>query len=282
MNAATNTDKSNSLRCDPQRAGDFLYALYPDGPWMLTAIVPDGITRTKTFTDLSEAEKFIAKENAGGCNLYYSVNVTKQPMSKKARKEDIGKVCYLHADLDPHEDETADEFKERIWPLIEAFRPIPTLTVDSGNGFQLLWRLSTPITISDAAVIADIEARNYALAVALKADPSTRNIDRILRVPGTVNYPNAKKRERGRTKCYAAWREQYKYNYPLSRFPPHVAPAETVDAPSEETTRDESGSGYGYRFFAARKAAGEDFIDARAAILTDTGKAGEWARRVNG
>jgi putative DNA primase/helicase len=45
------------------------------------------------------------------------------------------------------------------------------------------------------------------------------------------------------------------------------------------TSRDESGSGYGFRFLAARKAAADTFAQACAAIRADTGKAGEWARR---
>jgi putative DNA primase/helicase len=43
------------------------------------------------------------------------------------------------------------------------------------------------------------------------------------------------------------------------------------------TTRDESGSGYGFRFMQDRKRAGDSYEAARRAILADHGRAGEWA-----
>jgi hypothetical protein len=44
---------------------------------------------------------------------------------------------------------------------------------------------------------------------------------------------------------------------------------------------DNSGSGYGFRYMRERKQAGDTFEQACAAILGDTGPAGEWARRVD-
>jgi hypothetical protein len=45
--------------------------------------------------------------------------------------------------------------------------------------------------------------------------------------------------------------------------------------------RDQSGSGFGFRFMQVRKRAGDSFPNACEVILKDTGKAGEWARRVD-
>jgi AAA domain len=45
--------------------------------------------------------------------------------------------------------------------------------------------------------------------------------------------------------------------------------------------RDESGSGYGYRYFAGCKALRRSYSEARKAILADPGPAGEWANRVD-
>ena len=45
--------------------------------------------------------------------------------------------------------------------------------------------------------------------------------------------------------------------------------------------RDESGSGYGFRFLRDRKVEGESYEAACAALKADQGKAGEWARRVD-
>jgi putative DNA primase/helicase len=45
--------------------------------------------------------------------------------------------------------------------------------------------------------------------------------------------------------------------------------------------RDQTGSGHGFQFMAARKAAGDSYEAACAAILDDRGPAGEWARRTD-
>src|SRR5262249_34891775 len=64
----------------------FLQHLYPEGPWVLTAIVPDGATKTQTFTQsqLEPARKFIAEHNRNGENVYYSINPTKRTLQSKA------------------------------------------------------------------------------------------------------------------------------------------------------------------------------------------------------
>jgi len=53
-------------------------------------------------------------------------------------------------------------------------------------------------------------------------------------------------------------------------------------APYQQAGRDESGSGYGFRFFQDCKRRGLDYASACAEIKQDTGKAGEWARKVDG
>jgi hypothetical protein len=257
----------------------FLVRLRPGGPWVLTAIPPDGgTTITETFTNREEARQFIAECNNGSnrYNVYYSVNPTKRPLSSKAKKADITSIAYLHVDADPDKGESPDAFKMRMADQFESLERIPTFCVDSGNGLQLLWRLEQPVEITGDGVIADIEARNYALAVRLGASPATRNIDRILRVPGTVNYPNAVKRKLGRTECWAKLIVHDDVSYPVSVFPPHVE-----EASSNPGGHDESGSGYGFRFMRSCKAQGMDYPAACAALRDDDGKAGEWGRRVD-
>jgi hypothetical protein len=75
---------------------------------------------------------------------------------------------------------------------------VPSLVIDSGNGLQPLWRL----TISPQKW-AQIEDINYSIAKKLGAD-NCFNIDRLLRIPGTVNWPDAKKRALGREPVRAA------------------------------------------------------------------------------
>jgi hypothetical protein len=50
-------------------------------------------------------------------------------------------------------------------------------------------------------------------------------------------------------------------------------------APTQRQGRDETASGYGYRYFANCKALRRSFADSCKAILADRGRAGEWANR---
>jgi hypothetical protein len=199
----------------------FLQKLRPDGPWVVTAI--KGTTITETFTEAEEARGFIATHNRAGANVYYTANVCRVAMASKPKKADIATVEFLHVDADPAKDESPEEFKERMQPVIDQFEPKPTFEIDSGNGLQFLWQLQPPVEITSDEVIADIEARNFSLAERLGADPSTRNIDRLLRLPSTTNFPNKTKLKLGRVKCWARWLEDNDIAHPLDAFPPKQA-----------------------------------------------------------
>jgi hypothetical protein len=77
-------------------AFNFLQWLRPGGPWVLTAIIPDGPTETITAKSETEVREFVRKYD-GKRNLYYSVNPTRRPMTTKAKKTDIAAVEYLLA-----------------------------------------------------------------------------------------------------------------------------------------------------------------------------------------
>jgi hypothetical protein len=196
-------------------AVDFLERLRPDGPWVLSAIVPDGPIETITALTPSDVRAFSARHD-GERNLYFSVNPTREVLSKKATKTDIAAIEYVLADCDPNPGETSADAKARYQAQLETLKPGPTFVIDSGNGIQLLWRLSVPIVLGeprlgadgrlcysaeDQAKIDEAEARSAAVMVELNAKAGTQNIDRILRLPGTTNLPNAKKRRDGRVMC---------------------------------------------------------------------------------
>ncbi len=179
----------------------FLEQLRPGGPWLLIAINPDGpgIEGT-TAHSVEEADAFVRRYN-GRWNLYYSLNPARGPMNKKPEKTDIARIEFICADLDPKPDETPEAAKARYLPQLAMFQPQPTAIIDSGNGIHGLWRLGAPIplgTPEDAEKIKDAEARGKELLNRFGAKTGTQNIDRILRLPGTMNLPNAQKRARGK------------------------------------------------------------------------------------
>ena len=107
----------------------------------------------------------------------------------KAKKPDIEAVRALHVDVDIYDEATL--------AALRAFSPKPTVIVFSGGGYQALWRLSEPSTDFER-----VEQTNIWLAEKLGGD-NCHNIDRLLRLPGTINLPNAKKRAAGRVPVVA-------------------------------------------------------------------------------
>lgn len=192
----------------------FLEQLRPFGPWVLTAIIPDGPTETITATTHEQVILFVQRTN-GKKNIYFSVNPTRTPLTHKASKLDIAAVEYLLADLDPRHDEAPEDAKTRYLAALIPHRPAATAIIDSGNGLQALWKLAEPIVLSDLItdgpkkaliakdlqIVEDVEARTAALMTKLGSVAGTQNIDRILRLPGTLNIPNKKKLESGRQVC---------------------------------------------------------------------------------
>jgi hypothetical protein len=97
--------------------------------------------------------------------------------------------------LQPWQARTRAKLKGSKWP--------PTFIWSSGNGIQALWRIEPPVLLDNSEIIADCESINRGLLEIFEDDEivvqGTWNIDRILRIPGTINFPNEKKRAAGRT-----------------------------------------------------------------------------------
>lgn len=201
----------------------FLNKYRPGGPFVLTAIIPDGNTETRTFTDAGDAEAWAIQKNKTK-NIYFHVNKTCGQLTKKASKSDIAAAEFLHVDIDPRPGEDFAEERERILKRLTSELPegipVPSLVVDSGGGYQGFWRLDEALTIDgDLEKATEIESYNRALELAFGAD-ACHNVDRIMRVPGTTNRPNKKKRAKGRTVAVAevyCWNE---VSYSLSAFTP--------------------------------------------------------------
>lgn len=124
----------------------------------------------------------------GEANLHYSVNEPKPSVrNRKATKQDIGRALHLHVDVD--DPSALDRLRK--------FVPKPTAIVFSGGGYQAFWKLKESSTD-----LARTERVNADLARKLGGD-NCHNIDRIMRLPGTINIPNATKRKAGRVATLA-------------------------------------------------------------------------------
>lgn len=165
----------------------------------LTAIHPDQARPTSTCdfgTDVAGAAKWAQQQNSNGMNVYYTVNAVQPELNKKPAKADIVGYRFAHVDVDPPKGSAgwrADE-RDRIFEQIISGPRKPHVVIWSGNGWQALYRLST-----DDADEEQLEAINRGLIAFCGGDKGTHNADRLLRVPGLINYPSELKRKWGRT-----------------------------------------------------------------------------------
>ena len=188
------------LQHDPDAAIDFLAWAYPEGPWCLTAVEVDSprIATATFFPTNAEAVRTFLQDHARW-NIYWSVNRPMSALSKRAEKTDIAAVHFLHVDIDMKKVEESE--RERILKLLSKPPPPiqrPTAVIFSGGGYQALWRLAEPFVIDgDIGKAEELESYNRQLEWSFGAD-ACHNVDRILRLVGSVNFPSAKKRGKGR------------------------------------------------------------------------------------
>ncbi|MBS0379015.1 MAG: AAA family ATPase [Proteobacteria bacterium] len=154
-------------------------------------------------------------------NVYYSVNPTRTSMRKKPTKTDVAAMAYVHCDID---DPSPEKLRQ-----IQSYEPPPSRIVFSGGGWQAFWRLRAPPKVNGQ--IEDLEAVNRRVLEDLyPEDLSTCNIDRIMRLAGTVNHPTETKRKKGRTSAVEAYVEEDHPDrlYDLSDFGRAAAPTTTA------------------------------------------------------
>jgi hypothetical protein len=143
-----------------------------------------------------------------------------------------------------------------------------------------LWKLGEPIILKelvngefsteDKTTIEDTEARIAGVMKRLGAKAGTQNIDRILRLPGTANLPNAKKQSEGRAKCPTRLLWFDHTSYPLEAFPRDEArQKDPGEKAAKDDGSDQTGSGHGFRLMWDCHAKGMSYEEARAAILAD-------------
>lgn len=212
-------------RGDVDVAVDFLRHWRAEGPWVLTAISPDQHSiGSWTFSPETEAElRAWLAARTGRDNVYFTVNPLLRPMDgagAKAKKTDVRGMAWLHVDVDPRPNEPLGQERERALRVIRAYSPPPTVIVDSGGGYQGFWRLAEEQPVNgDEARATELEAYNLQVELTLTAASQCYNIDRIMRLPGTVNLPNEKKRRKGRVAAPALVVEaHWDRAYPLSAF----------------------------------------------------------------
>lgn len=170
---------------------------------VLVAIDPNGSGIRGAFPrHTGELREFLKSYTAIGWNLYFTPNRTRRALTRKPLKVDIRWFDFGHVELDPTDDvKDLPAWHKRIRDKLRKLDTHPSVMWSSGNGVQALWRFEPPVLLNEAT-IQKCEAFNRELLKKL-TDPQIKvegcwNIDRILRIPGTINVPNAAKRKAGR------------------------------------------------------------------------------------
>ncbi len=128
-------------------------------------------------------------------NMYFTANQPRPGCGRKPSKADIAALRCAYADIDAKDDRDM----AAAFAAIGAVPLPPTCTIMTGGGFQPLWMLKDPVVVTPE-VIRCAEALGGRIADLTGGD-RVQNADRILRLPYTTNYPNARKRAAGRVPC---------------------------------------------------------------------------------
>lgn len=248
-----------SIEGNTSAALEFLRQWEPEGPWTLTAIDPERGSASEK--QRIETKQFLPGQNVaawidsyqGKRNIYFSANRAAPGTTKKTKKDAITHALCLHVDVDPNppplapedssepfvEDYIAEHYaneQERILGLLQSYEPKPSVIIYSGGGYQGFWRLNTPVEIAgDAAFIED---RNRHIEYQLTKTTVCWNIDRIMRLPGTINVPNEKKRKAGRVPALAILIEaDWDLVYSANDFPAQGVAQKPKETPKKKRSR---------------------------------------------
>ncbi len=153
-----------------------------------------GAARGRYFGGDTEAAISYAVERSQACeNVYFTPNEPVPDCGSKPRKDQIARLHFAFVDIDPPKDGGPFDKANVIERLRAA---VPCFVIESGNGIQAFWRLIEPLQATRENV-ARVEAIQRGMVAKYGGDRGATNVDRLMRLPGTVNWPNAKKRERG-------------------------------------------------------------------------------------
>lgn len=183
-----------------------LLHLHPAGALLLVWIDPmkkrgePGQTGADTFQmpdELEAAATWAADHNNRRRNVYWTVNQVRRPMRKKPSKTDMASGIMVWSDADPKVKELGSYEAARAeleGELLPVLRQSASIIIDSGNGLQAFWRLAEPIALPDGLDV--FEALNRRVGAAFDG-PGTPNADRLMRLPGTINFPSPDKLKKG-------------------------------------------------------------------------------------
>ena len=136
------------------------------------------------------------ERSKAGFNLYFTPNLPTAGLARKPAKADVTALRALYADVDAKGETSLTAAHAAILAL-----PMPpaSFVIATGGGFQPVWLFEAPM-LATPDLVAQVERDGAAVARLTGGDP-VQNVDRILRLPFTMNHLNVNKRKAGRVPC---------------------------------------------------------------------------------
>jgi len=195
---ATNSAKKPRVSSNLRECVEKLFNVR-GGALQVVAIHPDRKQSplVETFEHCDETTLRWIEDQNRTRNIYFTLNETDKNPNRKPSANDITSVYGVGFDCDPIKGVPIEREKSRykhlaVDLLTKAEFP-PTFVVFTGNGIQAVFLFQRPLLEFDREHITYVGKRLQCLPGA----DNTANIDRLYRLPGSINYPNQVKRERG-------------------------------------------------------------------------------------
>lgn len=190
----------------------FLNMIHPSGWWTLSAIPVEGIpgekrvaSRTFRAGDGQSVNAWLTKLGKDH-NIYFHVAGTDRPLNNRLKRTDVHHVGWLHVDVDPRNGQDLKTEQARILEDIMNARglPKPTCVLFSGGGYQAFWKLREAIAVEGSIDLANEAGRyNQKISQLVGGGDSCHSVDHLMRLPGTLNRPDEKKKAKGRVTALA-------------------------------------------------------------------------------
>lgn len=200
----------------------------------LTAITPKGkLSGFSAKTTDEELYIWIRQHNKTS-NIYFTVNQVAPDINKpKPNKQDIVGIRAVWVDLDPDKKKHRNTERKRLRALVDKMNS-GTAIIDTGNGYAVFWKIRDGgKKYIEAELIGQKLAKKY-------GGDHVHNVDRLMRVPGTINYPTPKKLEAGYDIVQSSLVEARGTSYTMAELENVVSDIELVNIVKDDvvTARD--------------------------------------------
>lgn len=182
--------------------------------------------RQRFIASVSEAASRLASVvDEIGTNLY--VGIATRRSAGDGSKANLRQLGAVWIDVDYADEGDAEALAVKL----ETFPLAPSMRVSSGGGQHVYWLFQEPFDVDTPESVARVELVLKGLCAAFDADRNATDASRILRIPGSTNYPDERKRAKGRVVSPCVLIEANENRYSLDDFDPwEIRGRELADA----------------------------------------------------